>query len=132
MARIPQGGELIENKVSKAPGFMIGNVIVMAGVPSIMQAMLDGVAPTAEDRRQDAGRDASRPATCRKGIYAADLGDIAERHAGRVDRLLSRFVDGRFRNQIVLRSKDEAALRGRSRRDARRRRPAVARAKKRA
>src|SRR3954470_17104455 len=45
MARIPQGGELVENKISKAPGFMIGNVIVMAGVPAIMQAMLDGVAP---------------------------------------------------------------------------------------
>lgn len=45
MARIPQGGDLVENKISKAPGFMIGNVIVMAGVPAIMQAMLDGVAP---------------------------------------------------------------------------------------
>lgn len=45
MARIPAGAELIENPVSKAPGFMIDNVIVMAGVPNIMQAMLDHVAP---------------------------------------------------------------------------------------
>ncbi len=45
MARIPEGAELIENPVSKAPGFMIGNVIVMAGVPAIMQAMLLAVAP---------------------------------------------------------------------------------------
>src|SRR6202000_2839003 len=45
MARIPAGAELVLNKVSAAPGFWIGNVIVMAGVPSIMQAMLDYVAP---------------------------------------------------------------------------------------
>ena len=45
MARIPEGAELIENPVSKAPGFKIGNVIVMAGVPAIMQAMLLAVSP---------------------------------------------------------------------------------------
>lgn len=45
MARIPFGAELIENKVSVAPGFMLGNVITMAGVPSIMQAMLEAVTP---------------------------------------------------------------------------------------
>jgi molybdenum cofactor synthesis domain-containing protein len=41
MARIPMGADLILNKVSAAPGFRIGNVHVMAGVPSIFQAMLD-------------------------------------------------------------------------------------------
>src|SRR6202042_1993328 len=46
MARIPKGADLILNKVSAAPGFRIGNVHVMAGVPSIMQAMLDEGAPT--------------------------------------------------------------------------------------
>src|SRR3981189_2143494 len=46
MARIPKGADLILNKVSAAPGFRIGNVHVMAGVPTIMQAMLDEVAPT--------------------------------------------------------------------------------------
>jgi len=45
MARIPEGAELIENSVSKAPGFKIGNVIVMAGVPAIMEAMLLAVTP---------------------------------------------------------------------------------------
>ncbi|MGH6727438.1 MAG: competence/damage-inducible protein A, partial [Pseudolabrys sp.] len=45
MARIPQGAALVKNKVSGAPGFWIGNVIVMAGVPAIMQAMVDEVAP---------------------------------------------------------------------------------------
>ncbi|MGH6683088.1 MAG: competence/damage-inducible protein A, partial [Pseudolabrys sp.] len=40
MARIPQGAALVANKVSGAPGFWIGNVIVMAGVPAVMQSML--------------------------------------------------------------------------------------------
>src|SRR6266568_2937907 len=46
MARIPDGAELIQSATILAPGFKIGNVIVMAGVPSIMQAMMDIVAPT--------------------------------------------------------------------------------------
>ena len=45
MARIPEGGTLIANPVTDAPGFQIGNVFVMAGVPKIMTAMLEDVAP---------------------------------------------------------------------------------------
>ena len=45
MTRIPKGADLVLNEVSGAPGFWIGNVIVLAGVPSIMQAMLDQVGP---------------------------------------------------------------------------------------
>jgi molybdopterin-biosynthesis enzyme MoeA-like protein len=45
MARIPEGATLINNPVSRAPGFRIGNVFVMAGVPKIMQAMMDALAP---------------------------------------------------------------------------------------
>jgi len=45
MARIPEGGVLIANPVTDAPGFQVGNVFVMAGVPKIMQAMLEDVAP---------------------------------------------------------------------------------------
>ena len=46
MADIPLGAKLIDNPVSAAPGFNIKNVYVMAGVPKIMQAMLDGVIKT--------------------------------------------------------------------------------------
>ncbi|MDD9923829.1 MAG: competence/damage-inducible protein A, partial [Boseongicola sp.] len=45
MARIPDDAALIENPVSAAPGFILGNVHVMAGVPSIFQAMLASVLP---------------------------------------------------------------------------------------
>jgi molybdenum cofactor synthesis domain-containing protein len=46
MARIPDGATLIENPVSVAPGFSIGNVHVMAGVPTVFQAMVASVIPT--------------------------------------------------------------------------------------
>ena len=45
MARIPAGAELIDNPISHTPGFMLENVIVMAGIPDIMQVMLDCVLP---------------------------------------------------------------------------------------
>ena len=48
MADTPEGAELIANPVSIAPGFRVENVYVMAGVPKIMQAMLDNVLPTLE------------------------------------------------------------------------------------
>ena len=43
MARIPHGAALIANPLSKAPGFQLGNVFVMAGIPAVMQAMLEDV-----------------------------------------------------------------------------------------
>ncbi len=45
MARVPRGASLVKNPVSMAPGFQIENVFVLAGVPKIMQAMLEDVAP---------------------------------------------------------------------------------------
>jgi len=45
MARVPEGGTLIGNRVTGAPGFCVGNVIVMAGVPEIMRSMLTAVSP---------------------------------------------------------------------------------------
>ncbi len=48
MARVPMGAALIENPVSKAPGFRMENVFVMAGVPKIMNAMMDVIAPLLE------------------------------------------------------------------------------------
>ncbi|WP_424985676.1 competence/damage-inducible protein A [Microbulbifer sp. S227A] len=46
MARIPEGAQLIDNPVSRAPGFTLGNVHVMAGVPQVFQAMVASVLPT--------------------------------------------------------------------------------------
>jgi molybdopterin-biosynthesis enzyme MoeA-like protein len=45
MARIPFGADIVENRLSVAPGFMLDNVVVMAGIPNVMHAMLDAVTP---------------------------------------------------------------------------------------
>jgi molybdenum cofactor synthesis domain-containing protein len=109
MARIPAGADLIDNPISKAPGFRIGNVIVMAGVPSIMQAMLDNVAPTlATGARMLVS---TIPATgLAEGIYAAGLAEIATAHPAVSIGSYPSFNAGGFTNQIVIRSKDAAAL----------------------
>ena len=52
MARIPDGASLIDNSISIAPGFMLANVITMAGVPNIMQVMLDAVTPRLQTGRK--------------------------------------------------------------------------------
>src|SRR3954463_6202219 len=78
MTRIPAGAELVLNKVSKAPGFWIGNVIVMAGVPSIMQAMLDEVAPKLQTNAKMLS-DTIR-ADLREGDIGTELGAVAEAH----------------------------------------------------
>lgn len=109
MARIPAGAELIENPISKAPGFMIDNVIVMAGVPNIMQAMLDHVAPRLQTGQRVLARNVDA-AGLGEGIYAAGLGAIAASHPSVSIGSYPAFHAGGFRNQIVLRSRDAAAL----------------------
>src|SRR5215510_13397977 len=76
MTRIPAGADLVLNKVSAAPGFWLGNVIVMAGVPSIMQVMLDEVAP----RLKTGVRILSETvrADAREGDIGTQLGEIAK------------------------------------------------------
>jgi molybdenum cofactor synthesis domain-containing protein len=76
MARIPAGTDLILNKVSAAPGFRIGNVHVFAGVPAIMQAMLDEVAPTLKTGARMLS--ATVRADLREGDIGSELGAIAK------------------------------------------------------
>ena len=109
MARIPAGATLIENAVSSAPGFMIGNVIVMAGVPAVMQAMLDFITPhLASGTRMVVETLETRGLP--EGAYAAGLGDIAAGHPGVSIGSYPSFRDGAFHNQIVVRGKDAAAV----------------------
>jgi molybdenum cofactor synthesis domain-containing protein len=108
MARIPDGAELIENSVSKAPGFMIGNVIVMAGVPAIMQAMLVEVTPRlktgpkliSESIRVDAP----------ESKVAAPLGDCQHAFPDVVMGSYPFFEAGRYGTNIVLTSADVGRL----------------------
>jgi molybdenum cofactor synthesis domain-containing protein len=109
MARIPKGAELVENAISRAPGFRLDNVIVMAGVPVIMQAMLDAVAP----RLATGARvlvEAVEAGSIPEGRYAAPLEEIARAHNEVSIGSYPSFSSAGVRNQIVLRSRDAERL----------------------
>ncbi|MGN6424575.1 MAG: competence/damage-inducible protein A [Asticcacaulis sp.] len=111
MARIPHGAELIKNPVSAAPGFQIGNVFVMAGVPKIMQAMLEDVAPRLRTGRQTVSR--TLKLTYIGESWAADaLRDVAQRFPelslGSYPFGLS--IDGEFGTQLVVRGLEAEAV----------------------
>ena len=109
MARLPASSELIENVISKAPGFMIGNVIVMAGVPAVMQVMLDAVAPRLAtgvrmlSETVDAG-------ALPEGIYGEALGALAASSPGLSIGSYPAFKDGVFANKIVVRGREAAQV----------------------
>lgn len=108
MARIPNGATLIENPVSKAPGFQVGNVFVMAGVPKITQAMMDALAP----RLTRGVVMQSRNVEFRggEGDVAKPLGEIQNRFpAVVIGSYPFQAADG-FATNLVLRSRDTAAL----------------------
>ncbi|WP_404293486.1 competence/damage-inducible protein A [Microvirga sp. RSM25] len=109
MARIPEGADLIENPISKAPGFRIGNVFVMAGVPSIMQAMLDIIAPSLQTGARMIIETIEAEGLA-EGIYAEGLGQIASSNEGVSIGSYPSFSTSGFRNQIVVRGKDPEAV----------------------
>jgi molybdenum cofactor synthesis domain-containing protein len=109
MARIPNGAELVENPISKAPGFRMGNVIVMAGVPAIMQAMLDNVAPTLQTGARMIV-ETINAGSVPEGLYAAGLGEIAAQNDGVSIGSYPAFTAAGFANQIVVRGKDRASV----------------------
>ncbi len=108
MARTPEGAALIENPVSKAPGFQMDNVFVMAGIPAIMQAMFESLSP---------GLVGGAPLKSRSvTIYLPE-----SRMAPSLTALQDRYPDveigsypfsrdGRFGARLVLRSTEDARL----------------------
>lgn len=109
MTRIPDGAALVANKVSGAPGFWIGNVITMAGVPSIMQAMLDEVAPklkTGVKMLSDSIR-----ADAKEGDIGTELGAVAKAFP---DAMIGSYPfqddKGLPNTNIVVRSRDATRL----------------------
>ncbi|CTQ51713.1 Exported protein 10 [Roseibium album] len=108
MARIPQGAELILNKVSKAPGFKMGNVHIMAGVPSIMQAMMDAIAPTLATGTKMLSETVN--ADMPESRIAERLAAIQDAHPDTLIGSYPNASDGKFTTQIVIRSRDETIL----------------------
>lgn len=78
MADMPQGAELIDNPVSIAPAFKVGNVYVMAGVPKIMQSMFANILPRLEGNAKMLSKAVSSYAT--EGQFASELAALARQH----------------------------------------------------
>lgn len=109
MARVPNGADLVQNKISAAPGFWIGNVITMAGVPAIMQAMLDEVAPKLKTGAQMLSE--SIRADLREGDIGTELGEVAKEHPGASIGSYPFFDDTKGPNtNIVIRARDSEQL----------------------
>jgi molybdenum cofactor synthesis domain-containing protein len=108
MARIPFGGELVENSVSIAPGFMLGNVIVMAGVPNIMHVMLEAATRFLKTGKKmlSAAMDLHRP----EGEIAEMFGALQKRYPDVPMGSYPFQRDGKPGTQLVLRSTDAARL----------------------
>ena len=109
MTRVPAGAELVLNKISAAPGFWIGNVIVMAGVPHIMQAMLEFVTPKLKTGVRMLSE--SVRADCREGDIGTELGAIAKQHPDVVIGSYP-FMDEKIggNTHVVVRLRDAAKL----------------------
>ena len=108
MARIPEGAELIENPVSKAPGFRLGGVFGMAGVPKIMQAMMDQLASRLS--RGSAIITATVTAYIAEGDLAQPLKEIQDRYPEVTIGSYPFEESGKFGANLVLRSRNDGKI----------------------
>ena len=108
MARIPDGATLIDNPVSTAPGFSLGNVHVMAGVPSVFKAMVASILPTLTGGAPLLSR------TLRlfkgEGDLAGPLGEFAQDYPDLSVGSYPFQKDGIYGSNIVVRGSDAGAL----------------------
>jgi len=110
MARIPAGAELVDNPVSAAPGFMIGNVVVMAGVPNIMQRMLDNAVLKVRTGVVTVADSVSPGPGIGEGMIAGPLATIAAAHPEVTIGSYPSFGPAGFQTQLVIRGKDAARV----------------------
>ena len=108
MARMPRGASHIPNPISVAPGFVIGNVHVMAGVPAVFQTMLDAVVPTL--RTGVKLLSVTVPSPYGEGTIGGPLAEIQRAHPDTIIGSYPKFLDGRFWTELVVRSRSQQAL----------------------
>jgi molybdenum cofactor synthesis domain-containing protein len=108
MARMPEGAALIDNPVSRAPGFRVENVFVMAGIPKVMSAMLESISQMIEPGRPMLS--ASVEVDAAEGDIAGPLKDIQAGHDRVTIGCYPRQTEAGFCATIVVRSRDQAAL----------------------
>lgn len=104
MADVPEGAVLIPNEVSTAPGFQIGNVFVMAGIPKIMQAMLRATIPLLSGG--DSVGSLSVTTDLTEGVIAAGLTAIQDKYAAVDIGSYPQYIDGKPQTTLVCRSMD--------------------------
>ncbi len=108
MANTPEGATLIENPISHAPGFRMENVHVLAGVPAIMRAMFDSLAPGLTGGPPLRSRTVTSKLP--EGALAAGLGALQVRYPEVDIGSYPSFRDGRPSVAVVLRATDETRL----------------------
>jgi molybdenum cofactor synthesis domain-containing protein len=108
MARVPAGADLIENRVSGAPGIRIGNIFIMAGVPHITAGMLDALTGTLEGGRPVISK--SIGGWVAESEVADTLRAAEKAHDGVAIGSYPFFRDGRVGANFVVRSPDEALV----------------------
>lgn len=108
MARVPEGADLIENRMSGAPGIRIGTIFVMAGVPHITAGMLDALTGTLEGGLPVI----SRTIGCwvAESEVAVLLGEVERAYAGVAIGSYPFFREGRTGANFVVRSTDQAVV----------------------
>ena len=106
MARMPVGARHIENPVSVAPGFVIGNVHVMAGVPSVFNAMLEAVLPTLERGPAFVDETIAVPTGIGEGDLGGPLAEVDRSYPNVAIGSYPRFEDCRHTVRIVVRGRD--------------------------
>lgn len=109
MARVPVGGELVKNPVQGPPGFTIGNVFVLAGVPTIMRGMLEDVGPRLRGGQVTISR-TLRVEGSGEGAIAAPLEAVAKAHPDMSLGSYPFFGPDGFGSNLVLRSRDAEEL----------------------
>ncbi len=108
MLRIPEGGELIYSPVTKAPGYKIGNVFVMAGIPKIMRGMLEGMYDYLE--KGDLIHSRSFDIMVGESFFAEELTQIQDKYSDVSVGSYPFSRDGKYGATIVLRSTQESQL----------------------
>lgn len=108
MARVPEGAVLIENPISAAPGFSLGNVHVMAGVPNIFQAMVASLLPRISGGRPLLSQ--TLKVMKGEGVIAGELGKLAEEFADLKFGSYPFVTSGAFGTNLVVRGTDPARL----------------------
>ncbi len=111
MARVPVGGELVKNPVQGPPGFTIGNVFVLAGVPLIMRGMLEDVGHRLRTGAVVLSRTVRVEGTG-EGAIAAPLEAVAKAHPAMSLGSYPFFTDGLYGSNLVLRGRDAEELAG--------------------